>query len=305
MVAIGFSYEGKVWREAWPKAIGNFVAACEATGARMVFIDNLYMYGPQTAPLVETMPLTSYGAKPAARSAATRIWMEAAAAGRARIAALRAPDFYGPNVGLAFLGDTSIGALAKGKSAFFIGSPDIPHDFAYVPDIGRAATTLLDAPDSAFGQAWHVPCAPTLTTREILKPAADALGIRLRLMTLPEGLSARRASSRLSCASSRRCASPGTGRIMLMQPGSPGLSGRTRRRSRPACARLRCPSAWARGRAGAARSLPVRRDWPARKSDAAGSGFSWPSPAYLIDAAIDLNGRNVFHFDGRPKRRTR
>ena len=188
VVAISFPYEGKVWREAWPKAVGNFVAACEATGARMVFIDNLYMYGPQTAPLVETMPLTSYGAKPAARSAATRIWMEAAAAGRARIAALRAPDFYGPNVGLAFLGDASIGALAKGKSAFFIGSPDIPHDFAYVPDIGRAATTLLEAPDSAFGQAWNVPCAPTMTTREILKMAADVLGVRLRLMTLPEGL---------------------------------------------------------------------------------------------------------------------
>jgi nucleoside-diphosphate-sugar epimerase len=188
VVAIGFAYEGKVWREAWPKAIGNFVAACEATGARMVFIDNLYMYGPQTAPLVETLALTSYGAKPAARSAATRIWMEAAAAGRARIAALRAPDFYGPNVGLAFLGDASIGALARGKSAFFIGSPDIPHDFAYVPDVGRAATTLLNAPDSAFGQAWHVPCAPTCTTREILKLAADALGVRLRLNTLPEAL---------------------------------------------------------------------------------------------------------------------
>src|SRR5271166_1453490 len=188
VVAIGFPYVGKVWREAWPKAIGNFVAACEATGARMVFIDNLYMYGPQTAPLVETMPLTSYGVKPAARSAATGIWMAAAEAGRARIAALRAPDFYGPNVGLAFLGDTTIGAMAKGKAAFFIGSPDIPHEFAYVPDMGRAAVTLLDAPDSAFGQAWHVPCAPTLTTREILQMAADVLGARLRLNTLPEGL---------------------------------------------------------------------------------------------------------------------
>jgi nucleoside-diphosphate-sugar epimerase len=188
VVAVGFPYEGKIWRDAWPKAIGNFVAACEATGARMVFIDNLYMYGPQTAPLIETMPLTSYGAKPAARSAATRLWMEAAAAGRARVAALRPPDFYGPNVGLTFLGDTTIGAIAEGKSAFFIGSPDISHDYAYVPDIARAATTLLEAPDSAFGQSWHVPCAPTRTTREILRMAADALGLRLRLNTLPEGL---------------------------------------------------------------------------------------------------------------------
>ena len=105
-----------------------------------------------------------------------------------RVAALRAPDFYGPKVGLSWLGDTTIGAMAKGKAAFFVGSPDIPHDYAYVPDIARAATTLLDAPDFAFGQAWHVPCAPTRTTREILKTAADALGARLRLLTLPEGL---------------------------------------------------------------------------------------------------------------------
>ena len=186
VVTIGFPYSGEVWREVWPKAIGNFVAACEATGARMVFIDNLYMYGPQTGPLVETTPLTSYGRKPAARAAATRIWMEACARGSARVAALRAPDFYGPGVGLSFLGDTAIGAMAKGKAAFFIGSPDIPHDYAYVPDIGRAAATLLSAPDTAYGQAWHVPCAPTRATRAILQLAADVLGVPLRLNILPE-----------------------------------------------------------------------------------------------------------------------
>jgi len=188
VVAIGFVYRGDVWREAWPKAMQNFVAACEASGARMVFLDNLYMYGPQTAPLVETMPLTDFGKKPAVRAEATRICMEACAAGRARIAALRAPDFYGPGVTLSYLGDASIGAMAKGKAALVIGSPDVPHDYAYVPDIARAATTLLDAPDAAFGQAWHVPCAPTRTTRQILELAADALGQRLRLRAAPEAL---------------------------------------------------------------------------------------------------------------------
>jgi nucleoside-diphosphate-sugar epimerase len=188
VVTIGFAYRGDVWRDVWPKAIVNFVAACEATGARMVFIDNLYMYGPQTAPRVETMPLTSFGRKPAVRAAATRLLMEASAAGRARIAALRAPDFYGPGVGLSYLGDASIGAMAKGKAAWFFGSPDISHDYAYVPDIGRAAATLLAAPDAAYGQAWHVPCARIRTTREILQLAADALGVRLKLNILPEAL---------------------------------------------------------------------------------------------------------------------
>jgi nucleoside-diphosphate-sugar epimerase len=185
VVAVGFTYSGAVWREAWPKAIGNFVAACRTTGARMVFIDNLYMYGPQTEPLVETMALAEAGLKPAARSAGTRIWMEAAAKGEALIAALRAADFYGPGVGNSFLGDTSIGKLAKGKPAIFVGSPDVLHDYAYVPDVARAATTLLAAPDSAFGKAWHVPCAPTRSTRDILAIAAEALGVKLRISAMP------------------------------------------------------------------------------------------------------------------------
>jgi nucleoside-diphosphate-sugar epimerase len=186
VVAIGVPYVGKVWQETWPRAVGNFVAACETTGARMVFIDNLYMYGPQSAPLIEATPLSNYGVKPAARSVATRIWMEAAAAGRVRVASLRPPDFYGPGTGNSFLGDTSIGAMANGKAAMFIGSPDIRHDYAYVPDIGRAAASLLAAPDDAFGQVWHMPCAPTRTTREILAIAAEALGVPLRIRSIPE-----------------------------------------------------------------------------------------------------------------------
>jgi nucleoside-diphosphate-sugar epimerase len=47
VVATGFAYSGVVWREVWPKAMGNFVAACKATGARMVFIDNLSCTGPR------------------------------------------------------------------------------------------------------------------------------------------------------------------------------------------------------------------------------------------------------------------
>ena len=98
-----------------------------------------------------------------------------AEAGRARVAALRAPDFYGPGVGQSSLGDTGFGALAKGKAATVIGSPDRPHDFAYVPDFARAVATLVDAPNDAFGQAWHVPCAPIRTPREIFALGAARL----------------------------------------------------------------------------------------------------------------------------------
>jgi len=185
VLAVGFPYIGAVWREAWPRTMTNFVEACAASGARLIFVDNLYMYGPREAPLTEATPLADFGVKPAARAAVTRIWMAASEAGRARVAALRAPDFYGPGVGQSWLGDTGFGALAQGKAATIIGSPDTPHDFAYVPDFARAVATFIDAPDDAFGQAWHVPCAPIRSPREIFALGAAALGVSARIRGLP------------------------------------------------------------------------------------------------------------------------
>ncbi len=188
VASFGFAYEGAIWRESWPRAMANLIDACEEARARLVFFDNLYMYGPQTAPLTEDTPLTDYGVKPAVRSAVTRQWMAARDAGRVKIAALRAPDFYGPGVGNSHIGDVGFGMLAKGRAATLLIPPDVQHDFAYAPDIARMVTTLLDAPDEDFGQAWHSPCAPTRTSREILALGAAALGVKLRVTALPSGL---------------------------------------------------------------------------------------------------------------------
>jgi len=185
VVAIGFPYLSDIWRKGWPRAMLNLLAACEANDTRMVFVDNLYMYGPQRDPLREDMLLTDYGVKPAVRAEITRLWMAANKDGRVRVAALRAPDFYGPGVAQSHLGELAFGALAQDKRAFLIAPPDMPHDFVYVPDIARAVDTLLDAPDDAFGQSWHVPCSPIKTPREILELGARALGVNLRINVLP------------------------------------------------------------------------------------------------------------------------
>jgi len=188
VVTIGFEYSGKVWERAWPKATANLLAAAETNATRVVHIDNMYMYGPQTAPLHEHMPLTRYGRKPAARAQATRMWMEAASKGHVWWAALRAPDFYGAGVDRSHIGATGLAAVAQGKAANLLMAPDNPHAFAYVPDIARAAVSLLDAPDEDFNQVWHVPCAPTRTPRELLKMGADAVGQKLKVVALPSWL---------------------------------------------------------------------------------------------------------------------
>ena len=183
LLAVGFPYDARVWRAAWPTAMTNVIEACATTGARIVFIDNLYQLGPQREPRREDMPLSATGEKPAILTDVTRIWM--AARDRVRVTALRCTDFYGPGVLVSHLGTSAFGQLAKQGTVLLITPPDTPHDFAYVPDIARAAVTLLDAPDDAFGQVWNMPCAPTLTPRQILKLGADAIGVPLKILAIP------------------------------------------------------------------------------------------------------------------------
>ena len=132
------------------------------------------------------MPLSTVGEKPVILAEVARIWQ--GARDRVRIAALRCSDFYGPGVDVSHLGASAFGELAKNKPAQLLVPPDTPHDFAYVPDIARAAMMLVDAPDDDFGQAWNLPCAPTRSPRELLTMGAAALGHKLRVWAVPFAL---------------------------------------------------------------------------------------------------------------------
>lgn len=154
---IGLPYRASLWERVWPRAVANLLDGCAASRARFVFADNLYMYGPQTQPLTENLPLTTYGRKPRVRAQITELWREARDAGRVRAVAVRASDFYGPDVPTSVLSTYGVARLVAKQAALVPYSPDHPHDFTYVPDFARALVTLLDAPDDAYGQPGTCP----------------------------------------------------------------------------------------------------------------------------------------------------
>ena len=185
VIATGFAYDMKVWAENWPRAMTNFLDAAATTGAPTLFLDNMYMYGPQSALIRETTSFTAWGGKPAVRRAISEMWRSASDQGRVRMCALRVPDFYGPGVTNSHLGQLLFGRLAAGKPALFAVPVDHPHDVAYLPDVARAVETLLEAPESACGEVWHMPCAATRTLREIVEIAAAAMGKKARVRSIP------------------------------------------------------------------------------------------------------------------------
>jgi len=75
------------WPQEFPPLQRGVLAAVEATGARLVVLDNLYAYGPtHGADLVETVPAHPSSAKAATRAAMTAELLAAHAAGRVEVA---------------------------------------------------------------------------------------------------------------------------------------------------------------------------------------------------------------------------
>jgi hypothetical protein len=51
------------WPELFPALTGSILSAAESSGAKLVFADNLYAYGPVDGPLREDLPASARGRK--------------------------------------------------------------------------------------------------------------------------------------------------------------------------------------------------------------------------------------------------
>lgn len=172
------------WPRVWPALVHGLIEAAAASGARLVFADNLYAYGPVDGPLREDLPPTTYGRKPALRARLAAELLAAHASGRIRATLVRAADFYGPRALLSLLGERVFPAALQGRTAQLLADVDQPHTYTYVPDFARALCALADDP-RAFGRAWHVPNAPARTTREVVAAIYRLAGREPKMSVMP------------------------------------------------------------------------------------------------------------------------
>ena len=158
------------WVELFPALQAGVLAAAEATGARLVSMENVYMYGrPAGQPLTETRPYAAHTKKGKLRGRMAGELLAAHQAGRVQVAVGRASDYFGPRGGaLSNLGDRVFPPALAGKTATVLGDPDQPHTYTYLPDIGEGLAVLGEHPD-APGEVWHLPNDPdTRTTRQLV-----------------------------------------------------------------------------------------------------------------------------------------
>ena len=158
------------WTAQFPALQAGVLAAAEATGARLVSMENVYMYGrPAGRPLTEDRAHDAHTKKGQLRGRMARELLAAHHAGRVQVAIGRASDYFGPRGGAqSNLGDRVFPAALAGKTATVLGDPDQPHTYTYIPDIGEGLAVLGEHPD-APGEVWHLPNDPdTRTTRQLV-----------------------------------------------------------------------------------------------------------------------------------------
>jgi nucleoside-diphosphate-sugar epimerase len=169
------------WTQQFPALQGGVLAAAEAAGARLVSMENVYMYGrPGGRPLTEDREYAAHTKKGTLRGRMARDLLAAHAAGRVQVAIGRASDYFGPRGGAqSNLGDRLFPAALAGSTATVLGNPDQPHSYSYIPDIGEGLATLGEHPD-APGQVWHLPNDPrTRTTRQLVSAVYGLTGSSL------------------------------------------------------------------------------------------------------------------------------
>jgi nucleoside-diphosphate-sugar epimerase len=174
------------WPELFPPLQAGVIEGAASAGAKLVAMENLYMYGPTGGrPLTEDLPYAPNTRKGSVRAIMSEELMEAHTSGRVRVAIGRASDSFGPRVLVSAAGEQVFGRAVDGKSAQLAGDPDQPHTYTYAPDVGRGLV-ILGEHEEALGQAWHLPSPETLTTREFVEMIFEELGKPARVQAAPK-----------------------------------------------------------------------------------------------------------------------
>lgn len=180
----GLKYDHKLWAEAWPLIMDNAIEACKQVGARLIFFDNVYMYGPVRGPMTEQTPYNPRSKKGQVRAAVATTLERAWKAGEITAMIARSADFYGPGAKNGIPNAMVFEPMSQRKTPMCLVNDALPHSYTYVPDAAQALLKLAES-DSAWNQVWHLPTAPQpLTSREFITAAAAAMGRPEKYRTL-------------------------------------------------------------------------------------------------------------------------
>jgi len=164
------------WPDKFPPLTKGILEGVSRTGAKLIYGDNLYMYGyTEGKPLSESLPYNATGQKGKVRAQMAEVLLDAHKRGEIKVVIGRGSDFYDPQVLNSSFGEMFFKSALSGKPANLLGNINLPHTYTYIKDFAKALITLSEN-DKALGQVWHIPNATTTTTRQLVELVEKEIG---------------------------------------------------------------------------------------------------------------------------------
>lgn len=164
--AAGLPYQH--WYTQFPIMLDTIMQGAASASAKLVYVDNTYMYGKVVGPMTENTPYNATDGKGKLRGELANKLLQAHKDGTIRATIARGTNFYGPGIVNATLGLKELQGVLNGKKAMWLVRLDMPFSMTYIKDFAKGAVTLGER-DEALGRAWHVPTASALTGRQFLE----------------------------------------------------------------------------------------------------------------------------------------
>jgi nucleoside-diphosphate-sugar epimerase len=114
---VGLKYDTKVWQELWPRIMNNVIEGSKRAGAKLVFFDNVYMYGRVVGPMTEETPFNPSSRKGEVRAKIATTLINEWKSGALTAMIARSADFYGPDCKNAVPNVLVFAPLAAGRTA--------------------------------------------------------------------------------------------------------------------------------------------------------------------------------------------
>jgi nucleoside-diphosphate-sugar epimerase len=184
---VGLKYDLKIWQDLWPRIMANTIEACKRAQAKLIFFDNVYMYGKVTGRMTEETAYNPCSKKGEIRAKIATSLMNEVRAGNLDAMIARSADFYGPDTQNGVPNVLVFEPLAKRSKPSWLVNASVPHSLTFTPDAARGIAMLAER-DSAWNQVWHLPTAPDPPTgKEFIARAAKEFGMppRYRVLSRP------------------------------------------------------------------------------------------------------------------------
>ena len=171
-LTVGLPYNTKIWQEYWPVIMRNTINACKEHNAKLVFFDNVYMYGKVDGWMTEETPFNPCSKKGEIRAKVAEMLLEEMNKGNIKALIARSADFYGPRAANTYLTPMVFDRLNNGKKPQLMISSKTKHSLTFTPDAARSMVLLGNSND-AYGQSWHLPTdKDVMTGEELVKEAS-------------------------------------------------------------------------------------------------------------------------------------